>query len=301
MNLIEQEASKGVLQPNQNVLKVLQKLHPPRRHVTTSEMIQGSSAETNPVVFESINHSAIYHSTMQTRGSGGPSGLDAANFRRMACSTKFKQVSESFCTTVSEIARKLCCEEIDPIALETYTACRTIALHRAAEQSTGSEEDRKEGDKKLVRSFLEELELSYAVVEKTTRLGKKTGTSKEKDIPLTEHHRPLMVTLNNSSEVETVMKNLRKLKNAPDELRILRISPDCSMKGSEEVRNLIQRAKNLTEHETGDFMHIVRGTTIIKVKQERNETRKRDEPQHYVHQRRHLNKRQNDEAPTNNL
>ena len=75
-----------------------------------------------------------------------------------------------------------------------------------------------------------------------------------------------MVTLNNSSEVETVMKNLRKLKNAPDELRNLRISPDRSMKEREEVRNLIQRAKNLTEQETGDFMHIVRGTTIIKVK-----------------------------------
>ena len=128
--------------------------------------------------------------------------------------------------------------------------------------------------KNFVRSFLEELELSYDVVEKTTRLGKKTGTSQEKDTPLTEHHRPLMVTLNNSSESETVMKNLRKLKNAPDELRNLRISPDRSRKEREEVRNLIQRAKNLIEQETGDFMHIVRGTTIIKVKRERYETRK---------------------------
>ena len=87
VNLIEQEASKGVLQPNENVLEELQKLHSPRRHVTTSEMIQGSSAETNPVVFESKNYSATYHSAMQTRGSGGPSGLDAANFRRKACSS----------------------------------------------------------------------------------------------------------------------------------------------------------------------------------------------------------------------
>ena len=96
---------------------------------------------------------------------------------------------------------------------------KNFIIHRAAEQSTGSEEDRKEGDKKLVRSFLEELELSYDVVEKTTRLGKTTDTSQEKDTPLTEHHRPLMVT--HSCEVETVMKNLRKLKNAPDELQNL--------------------------------------------------------------------------------
>ena len=143
---------------------------------------------------------------------------------------------------------------------------KNFIIHRAAEQSTGSEEDRKEGDKKFVRSFLEELKLSYDVVDKTTRLRKKTDTSKEKDTQLTEHHRPLMVTLNNSSEVETVLKNLRKLKNAPDELRNLKISPDRSMKEREEVRNLIQWTKNLTEQETGDFMHILRGTTIIKVK-----------------------------------
>ena len=46
----------------------------------------------------------------------------------MACSTKFKQVGENFCNTVSKIARKICCEKRDPVALETYTACRTIAL-----------------------------------------------------------------------------------------------------------------------------------------------------------------------------
>ena len=125
MNLIEQEDSKGVLQPNESVLDELQKLHP-RRQVVTSEMIQGSATEINPVVFESISQSEIYHGAMQTRGSSGLSGLDAANFRRMACSTKFKQVSKNFCNTVSEIVRKICCEKVDPVALETYNACRTF-------------------------------------------------------------------------------------------------------------------------------------------------------------------------------
>ena len=31
---------------------------------------------------------------------------------------------------MSEIARKICCEEVDPIAVETYTACRTIELDK---------------------------------------------------------------------------------------------------------------------------------------------------------------------------
>ena len=128
MNLIEQKDSKGVLQPNQSVLEELQKMHPPRQQVVTSKRIQLSPAEENPVVFEFINQSETYHAAMQTRGSNGPSGLDATNFRRMACSTNFKQIIENFCKTQFEIARKICFEKVDPVALETYTACRTIAL-----------------------------------------------------------------------------------------------------------------------------------------------------------------------------
>ena len=92
--------------------KELQKLHPSRRNVMTIGITYGSRAESNSLVFESINQSAISHSTMQTRWSGGPSRLDAANFWRMACSTKFKQVSGSFCRTLFEIVRKTVCKKV---------------------------------------------------------------------------------------------------------------------------------------------------------------------------------------------
>ena len=84
MNLTEQEHSKGLLQLNENVLEELQKLHPPRRQLVTSRMNQRSPEETNPAVFEPIKRSEKYHAAMHTRGSSGPSGQDAANFRQIA-------------------------------------------------------------------------------------------------------------------------------------------------------------------------------------------------------------------------
>ena len=107
MTLTEQEDSKGLLPPNENVLKEIQKLHPPRRQVVTSEMTQRSPEETNPVVFEPINQSEIYHAAMHTRGSSGASGQDAANFRRIASparpnSNKLVKTSATQCPKLPE-------------------------------------------------------------------------------------------------------------------------------------------------------------------------------------------------------
>ena len=63
-----------------------------------------------------------------------------------------------------------------------------------------------------------------------------------------------------------MMKSLTKLKFAEDEIRQLRVTPDRSMKERESVRFLVQRVKNLITEESGNFIHIVRGNKIIKVK-----------------------------------
>ena len=128
MNLVEEKDYKGVLQPNENVLKESQKLHPLHRQVVKYETMQGSPPEINPAVFESLNHSGVYHVAVQTRGSSGPSGLDNPIYQRLACRNKFKQSKGNFCNTLLEIARKICGEIFDPLAPETNTACRSIAF-----------------------------------------------------------------------------------------------------------------------------------------------------------------------------
>ena len=76
----------------------------------------------------------------------------------------------------------------------------------------------------------------------------------------------MRLTLETQNDAEHMMKNLTKLKYAKDEQKHLRITPDRSMKERENVRFLVQRAKNLTAEEPGNFIHIVRGNKIIRVK-----------------------------------
>ena len=59
---------------------------------------------------------------------------------------------------------------------------------------------------------------------------------------------------------------MTKLKFAEDEIRQLRVTSDRSINERESVRFLVQGVKNLTTEEPGNFIHIVRGNKIIKVK-----------------------------------
>ena len=76
-----------------------------------------------------------------------------------------------------------------------------------------------------------------------------------------------------------MMKSLTKPKIAQDEIRQLRVTPDRSMKERESVRFLVQRAKHLTTEEPGNFIHIVRGNKIIKVKKREIEKLQRTMPE----------------------
>ena len=57
---------------------------------------------------------------------------------------------------------------------------KNFIIHRVAEQSTANEEDRKEGDKKLVRSFLEELELTMMLLRRQLVSAKRRTLRKKK-------------------------------------------------------------------------------------------------------------------------
>jgi hypothetical protein len=62
------------------------------------------------------------------------------------------------------------------------------------------------------------------------------------------------------------MQNVTKLKEADEDLAGMRVGQDLNTKERDEIRALVQQAKNLTEMESGDYIHIVRRKTIIRVK-----------------------------------
>ena len=61
-------------------------------------------------------------------GAAGPSGLDAASWKRLC--TSFKGASTDLCESIAATARRLCTCYIDPSGLSAFVACRLIALDK---------------------------------------------------------------------------------------------------------------------------------------------------------------------------
>ena len=73
----------------------------------------------------------IEKAARKTQGSGGPSQLDANQWKRMLCSGHFKNESKDLREQVAIFARKIATETVDPRTLEGYVACRLIPLDKA--------------------------------------------------------------------------------------------------------------------------------------------------------------------------
>ena len=65
---------------------------------------------------------------LKTDGTAGPSGLDAAAWKRLC--TSFKTASTDLCDALASTARKLCSRCVDPIGISAFVACRLIALDK---------------------------------------------------------------------------------------------------------------------------------------------------------------------------
>lgn len=114
------------------VRDVLIDKHPPPGKINPSSILLNNDLLTSPdhfphsVIYDDINGDLIKRIALQCRGAAGPSGIDAAGWRRM-CSS-FKGVSSDLCHALARVARRLCCEFVDPGGLSAFVTCRLIAL-----------------------------------------------------------------------------------------------------------------------------------------------------------------------------
>ena len=84
-----------------------------------------------PIVEEAIatdyGGEAICACALKTNGSAGPSGINAAGWRRIC--TSFKS-SAQLCSSMALVAKKLCTVYVDPDDQSSFTASRLIALDK---------------------------------------------------------------------------------------------------------------------------------------------------------------------------
>lgn len=72
----------------------------------------------------------VRDAALRTKGSGGPSGVDANGFRRILACKSFKKSGSDLCTAIATMNRRLCTEFVDFLSIEAILANRLIPLDK---------------------------------------------------------------------------------------------------------------------------------------------------------------------------
>ncbi|XP_031551225.1 uncharacterized protein LOC116288561 [Actinia tenebrosa] len=130
IKLLDRETSTGVLTLSPEVLEELKQKHPSAADIEDESLLNGP-LELNPHgIFDLIDEQMIYNAAMRTRGSAGPSGMDAELYRRVLCSKNFNAEGKLLREEIVIMTRNLLKSSYHPILLESYTACRLIPLDK---------------------------------------------------------------------------------------------------------------------------------------------------------------------------
>ena len=81
------------------VIDILKKKHPAAQPLVQSAIIEASDTNFHPVLFDEINGPLIRSVALKTQGSAGPSGLDAAGWKRMC--TSYQNDSDQLCEAIA--------------------------------------------------------------------------------------------------------------------------------------------------------------------------------------------------------
>ena len=110
------------------VLDELKSKHPKKVPVRSDVIITEKKRDFHPVIFEAINGDAIRRAALSTNGAAGPSGIDAAGWKRLC--TSFKHHSSNLCNSLAQVAKKLSGEYVDPEGITSLIASRLIAIDK---------------------------------------------------------------------------------------------------------------------------------------------------------------------------
>ena len=120
--------SKG---ETKSVKDILKDKHPQAAPISEDALVDDnyvSSPLFHPVLFHKLTAASIRSAALRTEGSAGPSGIDATGWRRLC--TSFHGASNSLCSAVAAMTRRICTEYVDPLALHSFIACRLIPLDK---------------------------------------------------------------------------------------------------------------------------------------------------------------------------
>ena len=124
------DATLGVHSINDEIISTLQEKHPDPGPVTEEALLPKAPETPEEVIFEPIDAEKIIRATRKINGSGGPTQVDADNWKHMLCSKFFTTQSESLAQAIADLTKILCTEEVNAECVKELYAGRLIPLDK---------------------------------------------------------------------------------------------------------------------------------------------------------------------------
>ena len=132
IRLLEENSTGGVLTLTEDVIQNLRQKHPNGSPLSDTMTLQGPTKMINHVMFDEINTELIRKFVIRTKGSHGPSFLDADFWRIIAGSSIYGAQSDDLSHALALMAKQLCCKNLeDPDSIEALMSCRLIPLDKS--------------------------------------------------------------------------------------------------------------------------------------------------------------------------
>ena len=130
LKMLSKDYDNGILKVDDNIMNELKLKHPEPAETKEECLLYGPINKTPNSYFDEIDEQMIAKATRLTKGSSGPSQLDAEQYRHIILSTKFKKESKELRQQVAILAKRLATTMVDPSSTEALTACRLIPLNK---------------------------------------------------------------------------------------------------------------------------------------------------------------------------
>lgn len=130
IKLLDPDSSTILVTSSREILEELKKKHPSTAKVREECLLNGLIDQIPPNICDLINEQKIYDAALKTKGSTGPSGMDAELYRRILCSKNFAGEGKLLREEIAVMTRNLLKSCYYPSLLEAYTSCRLIPLDK---------------------------------------------------------------------------------------------------------------------------------------------------------------------------
>ena len=102
LRLLDKETSLGVANITDETIGELKKLHPEGKQAEVQTLMKGEVPYFDPIIFHNIDESSIAKAAQRTKGSAGPSGLDADGWRRILVSKNYGKIGKDLRSAISK-------------------------------------------------------------------------------------------------------------------------------------------------------------------------------------------------------